>query len=116
MWCRMETVTKSSLELCLTMVFTCPSLLLWCCCCAAVAVLLLLMCFFALLLLLCVRVRGEIVGFVGKRTTAKACATDVSLIKDRGQGIEEMNWHRLDHKPCRLEDGRRQFYDSFSTL
>ena len=49
-----------------------------------------------MLLLLCVRVRGEIVGFVGKRATANAFAKDVSLIKNGGQGIEDMNRHRLD--------------------
>ena len=89
MWCRMGTVTKSAPELCLTMVIKCPLLLLrWCCCCAAVAAQLLLMCccfcFFAAIVLLCVRVRGEIVGFVGKRPTANAFAKDVSLTKNEG--------------------------------
>ena len=69
----------------------------------------------AAVVLLCVRVRGELVGFVGKQTTAHAFAKDVSLIKNEGQEMEETSRHRLNHKPCRLEDGRRQFYDSFST-
>ena len=41
---------------------------------------------------------------------AKAFAKDVFIDQER------MFRHRLNHKPCRLEDGRLQFYDSFSTL
>ena len=60
-------------------------LLLCCCCCAVVAdVLLFLLLCCAAVMLLCVRVRGEIVGFVGKRTSANAFAKDVSLIKNEG--------------------------------
>ena len=49
-------------------------------------------------MLLCVRVRGDIVGFVGKRTTANAFAKDVSLIKNEGSGIEEMNRDRVNKR------------------
>ena len=115
MWCRIETVTKSAPEsrvrCCCCGVAVAVLLLLMCCCCCAVVadVLLFLLLCCAAVMLLCVRVRGEIVGFVGKRTTANAFAKDVSLIKNEGQGIEDMNRHRLNHRPCRPEDGRRQF-------
>ena len=40
---------------------------------------------------------------------AKTFAKDVFIDQERNFR------HRLNHKPCRLEDGRGQFYDSFST-
>ena len=39
-----------------------------------------------------------------------------SLITNGGQGNEDIDRRRLNHKPCRLETGRRQFYDSLNTL
>ena len=81
MWCRMETVTN----LLLNCVLPWSSRVHCCCCGAAVAdVLLFLLLCCAAVVLLCVRVRGEIVGFVGKQTTAHAFAKDVSLIKNEG--------------------------------
>ena len=109
---------KSSPELCLTMVITCPLLLLrCCCCCAAVADVLLLMCCCFLLLccaavvLLCVRVRGEIVGFAGKQTTAHAFAKDVSLIKNEGQEMEKLSRPR----PAERQNEKASVFLPFGT-
>ena len=81
-----RTVSESAPELCLTMVITCSLLrLLCCCCCAAVVLLLVLFCRTAVaVVLLCIRVRGEILAFVRKRTSAKAFTSDVFLIKNEG--------------------------------
>ena len=58
-------------------------------------------------------VRGEIVGCVGKRSTANAFAKDVSLIQNEGQVIEDMKRHRLNYTPCRLDIFRSTFGGHF---
>ena len=86
MWCRMGIVTKSSPVLCLTTVIKCPLLRLRCCCCCAAVGVLLLSSSLCACVLLSVRVRGEIVRFVRRRTTANAFAKDVFIDQERGLG------------------------------